>query len=145
MMLVRNKQFGRYSRQVIGVIERSKRLSPLEEERLESAWQDIIPAQWNDVWNDVWFAIDSSPEIAWRWWSAWYATMPYTKPDTTASYWWADWCSDGVEMWEAVANDRRGAVRAAVLALVVRDLVEPDVFAVLYEPWKRVMEAPVSG
>ena len=87
----------------------------LEQARQLNAEQD---AAWDAV--AVWTA----------WFAAWDAVAVWTVARDAAAY--------------AAGYAARFAARPAALALVVRDLITPEQFDLLYGPWASVMERAVS-
>ncbi|MHB1701334.1 MAG: hypothetical protein ACYCSN_14580 [Acidobacteriaceae bacterium] len=70
---------------------------------------------WDDARNDAWYAVRYDASYAARD-AAWYAARD--------AAWDAPWYT----------------ARDAILALLVRDLITPEQFDLLYGPWKSVME-----
>ena len=66
---------------------------------------------WSDVWSDAWNSVWKAARTA-----AWYAARDVA--------------------WDAA----REAAWDAILALLVKDLITPEQFDLLYGPWKQVME-----
>ena len=76
---------------------------------------DRLNAAWGAAWNAVWNAVWNAARTA-AWGAAWDAA------------------------WGAARTAARDAAGNSALALLVRDLITPEQFDVLYGPWASVME-----
>ncbi len=96
-------------------IEKCKTVTPEQVDRLNAA----VDAAWGAVWN-------AARDAAWD--AVWNAAR-----DAAVDAAW-----DAV--WNAARTAARDAAGNSALALLVRDLITPEQFDVLYGPWASVME-----
>ena len=108
---------GPNGREVALLIDRAARLTADEARGLAAAWA----AAWDAAWDAAWYA-------AWdaAWDAAWYA---------------AAWDAARGAAWDAARGAAGDAAWYAAGALVVRDLITPKQFDLLYGPWRTVIEA----
>lgn len=109
--------FGPQGEQVAALFERLGALTALECARLAAAWDAAWDAAEDAKRNAADAAWDAKRHAAW------------------AAAWDAAWATP----WYAIRTAVRAAVRAAAAALVVRDVLAPEHFDVLYEPWASVI------
>ena len=88
----------------------------------------------NAAWGATWGATRDAALAA-----TWDAALAAARDAALAAAW-------DIERCKTITNDqahRMNAARDAALALVVRDLITPDQFDLLYGPWRSVMEAGI--
>ena len=129
---------------VAALIERAATITPEQAERLRAArnaawyaavdaarraaWNAAVDAAWGAAWGAAWHAARSAARRA-----AWNAARDAARHAARHAAWHA--ARDAA--WYAAVD----AAWDAALALVVRDLITPEQFDVLYGPWASVMEA----
>ena len=108
---------------VADLIESVRRLTADEISRLAAAWEAAWDAAWaaarDAAWDAAW---EAARDAAWE--AAWDAARDAARDADWDAAWYAAWY----------------AARAATLALVVKDLITPEQFDLLYGPWASVME-----
>ena len=114
-------RYGTNGEAVEKIIERAKRLTEDEVQRLAEAW--AVRAAWA-AWDA---ARGAARDAAWAAWAAWAAARDAVRAA------WAAWAA-----WDA-AWDARGAVNDAILAEITRDLITPAQYDLLIGPWRTVI------
>ena len=107
---------------IVALIERAKLLTESEIQSLNSAWKaawsDELNSVWNAAWNTAWDAARNA---------AWNAARNIIRDVA----------------WNAARNILQSSVWDAAwsvaCALVVKDLITPEQFEILYGPWKSVI------
>ena len=104
---------------VADLIERARHLTVDEIRGLDAARVAARDAAWHAAWDAVRVA-------------AWYAAWDAVR----VAAWDAAWYAVRVAAWDAAWV----AARDVAIALLVRDLITPEQFDMLYGPWASVME-----
>jgi hypothetical protein len=108
---VSDQKYGPQTAEIESLIAKIATLTDEQVQALEAAWY----AAWDDAWNA---ALDSALDAIWN------ASLNDALDAT----------------WEGDLDSSWNAARYAILALLVRDIITPEQFEVLYDPWKSVME-----
>ena len=116
---------GRY---VAGIIERSRKLTTDDFDKLYASWA----ASWAASRAASWAA---SRDASWA--ASWDASWAASRDAS----WAASWAASRAASWAASRDASRAASRAAV-ALQSSDLITPDQFKILYEVWGNVFGKP---
>ena len=118
-----HEALGPNGEEVVALIERCETLIPGEVKGLAAACDAAWDAAWYAAWYATWDAARSAARSA-AMFEAWYATWDAARSAAWSAAWYA-----------AVS-----AARDAALAIVVKDLIRPEHFDLLYGPWASVME-----
>jgi hypothetical protein len=119
---------------VAALIDRARRLTVAEIRALGAAWRAAMGAAMGAAGDAAWDAArDAARDAAWR-----------AARDAAGRAAWgaagdAAWGAAGRAAWGAARYAAWGAARDAARALVVRDLISPEQFDVLYGPWASVV------
>jgi hypothetical protein len=105
---------------VVALIERCRTLT------LDAAWYAVWYVAWDAARDAAWYAARGA---------AWYAARDAARDAARYAAWYAAWGA----AWYAVWYATRDAARYAALALIVKDLITPEQFEILYGPWASVM------
>jgi hypothetical protein len=109
----------------------------------DAAWDAARYAAWYAARDATWYA---ARDAAWN--ATWYATRDAAWDAARDAAWDAAWYA----AWDAAGDAARyaardatrdaawDAARDAALALLVKDLITPEQFEILYGPWRSVME-----
>ena len=117
-------KYGTNTQEIESLIGKVKTLTPEQAEALGAAW--------DETWDATWDARGAAR----------VAALDAARGAALGATWDATW--DALDAtWDALdaARDPASAVYDALLALVVKDLISPEEFDVLYRPWREVMEA----
>ena len=104
-------KYGPNTAEVQALIDKLRTLTVDQARQLDAAWDSAWSDAWNSVWKAAWFAARETARDG-----GWYVAM------------------------SASLSAPMPAVSDAILALLVKDLITPEQFDLLYGPWKQVME-----
>lgn len=123
---------GPNGQEVAAFIERCQTLTTDDLVRLSAAWKTM----WND--DVLWAGWEASHDAAWR------GARDFARAAAWFAAWKASWQGVPDEAWNGIPDEAwpaaRDAARDAALGLLVRDLITPEQFEILYGPWASVME-----
>ena len=122
-----HEALGPQGREVAALIETARGLTPDQLDALEAAGDAAGVAVWDAARTTALAAARDAARTAAR---------------TTA--WEAAWDTAWDTAWEAARGAARTAAWAAVLATIVRDLITPEQYDLLTEPWRTVMGDPMG-
>ena len=114
---------------VVAHIERCRTITADQAQRLYVAWDAARSAARYAAWDAAWYA---------AWDAAWYAARCAAWYAARCAAWYAARDAAWYAAWSAARYAARYAAWDAGLALVVRDLISPEQFDILYGPWASV-------
>jgi hypothetical protein len=123
---------------VAAFIERAGNLTPGEARRLDAGWGAARGAAWNAAWIVAWDAAWNAARGAARG-AAWNATWHATRDATRDATWDATWDATRIAARDTTRDATWIAARDTAGALVVKDLIIPEQFDILYGPWAQVI------
>ena len=110
-----HEALGPQGREVAALIETARGLTPDQLDALAAAWDTTLDAAWGAAWAAAEAAVGAAARAA-----AWGA------------------------VWTATRTAARDAAWAAALAVLVRDIITPEQYDLLTEPWRTVMGDPTG-
>ena len=146
-----HEALGPQGEEIAALIERCRTLPYDEAQELHAAWDAAWDAARHAAWgaarDAAWEAArDAARGAAWdaALDAAWEAARDAARGAARGAAWEAAWDAAWGAAWgaarDAAWGAARDAARGAALALISKDLITPEQFNTLYDPWRKVME-----